>query len=174
MKSTPGEAIFTYRKKIKFNTTLILVLGFIAFIGLVYTRFQLREDALFYKGAITVFILFIGFVGYYCFERRISYMKILDPDAPDQTVSRLTSHQEIEYKSFRSTDIMRLIIGVVLTLAMLFLIFIQPHTVFAGAISAVWLCLILISMMKSWTLMRDGIMLQDIKHSLQDQTSDIS
>lgn len=174
MKSTPGEAINTYRKKIKVNTTLVLVLGFSALIGLVVIIYQLGEDALFYEGAIRVFILFIGFVGYYCFVRRISYLKMLDPDDPDQTVSRLTSHQDIEYKSFRSADIIRLIIGVVLTLAMLFLLFIQPHTLFAGAIFAVWLSLILLSMMKSWLLMRDGMMLQDIKHSQQDQTSEIS
>lgn len=174
MKSTPGEAIITYRKKIIFNSSLILVLILIALIGLVFIRAQLREDALFYRGAITVFIFCLGFIGYYQVERRISYLKILDPADPDQSVSRLASHLEIEYKGFRRTDMMRLIIGVVLTLAMLFLIFIQPHATFTGVISAIWISLILLSMMKSWILMKDGMMLQDIKHSLNDQTSDIS
>lgn len=170
----PGELISTLRKKISLHSLLILLLLAVILILMIYLRTGPLKAGPFYEGMISILFLVLFFTGYFTFIRRKNYLKILDPADPVKSLHDFEKYFTTDYQLFRSTDIVRIVIGGILTLVLLISVYYKPHTFFSGTIFSIWLGLILLSMMKGWMLMRDGMILQDLKHSQKDQTSEIS
>jgi hypothetical protein len=171
MKSSPSELISTLRKKISLHSAITLLLLAMMMIALMIYP---KDISPFFEGVISGAFLVFAFMGYMIIRRRISCLKFLDPSQPQDSIEKFESYLEDEQKSFREFDVVRWILGIALTLAMLAFIFYSPHSRFTGQICTIWFGLILLSMFKSWTLMRDGMALQDLKHSSRNQASDIS
>lgn len=174
MKSVTIELISTFRKKISFHSLLILLLLTAILILMIYLRTGPLKAGPFSEGLVSVLFLVLFFTGYFTFIRRKNYLKILDPADPVKSLNDFEKYFTTDYQLFRSTDIMRIVIGGILTLVLLLSVYYKPHTFFTGTVFGIWLGLILLSMMKGWMLMRDGMMLQDLKHARKDQTSEIS
>jgi len=171
MKSSPSEYISTLRKKISLHSYIMLLLLAIMMIVLVIYR---KYASPFFDGVIYSALLVSAFLAYLILKRRNSTLKFLDPAKPQLSVEAFESYLEDEQKSFRGPEMIRWMLGIVLTLAMLAFLFYKPQNKITGEICTIWFGLILLSMFKSWTLMKDGMKLQDLKHSLRDQASDIS
>lgn len=75
---------------------------------------------------------------------------------------------------YQQTQMLRLMAAVVLLAGFLLLLFLKPDAWYSGYIFTGFIGLVLLSMLKGWMLMKDGMMLQDIKHAIRDQTSGIS
>ena len=170
MKLTPSELISTFRKKINSYTFFILFL-FAAGITLL---FLLNRDLPIVKGAVFGASLALFSTGFKLFERRTSLLKIMQPSRPDRVIIDLEKYLDDQHKAFRGTGTIRIAVGLIMMMAMLILIFYLPDSLWTGFIATQWLWLILFSMMTGWILMKDQMMLQDIKHSINNQPSEIS
>lgn len=171
MKYTPSELISTLRKKISYQSILVLLL--ISVIMLL-SFFVPKGDNPFYHGAIFVCFMVLAFMGLMIYQRRKKYLSILSPSDPTKTILEVETYLEEEYNTFRRTDVIRWIVGTILTLAMLLLIYFKPHSKLTGEVFGTCLGVICLSMMKAWILMRDGMLLQDLKHVTKDHPSEIS
>lgn len=167
---TPREEISTFRKKISFNYYLVIAVLSIAVVlsFFVSTPNVVLKHAVSTTGVLLVIIIIQSFV------RRKHLLEVLHPDKPDQTIEELQKLLEQDIRTFKGTSGVRLVIGFVLMVAMIFLIIYKPGLSLTGSVAVTWLVIILYSMMKSWSLMKDQMMLQDIKHSMNDHTSAIS
>jgi|SRR5687768_15566354 len=164
MKSTPSELISTFRKKINLYTFFIL---FLLASGITLL-FLLDRELPIVKGAVFGGSLALFSTGFRFFERRTSLLKIMQPSQPDRVIIDLETYLDNHYKSFRGNSTIRIAVGLIMMMAMLFLIFYLPDSLWTGFIATQWIWLILFSMMTGWILMKDQMMLQDIKHSINN------
>ena len=141
---------------------------------MIYLRTGPFKAGPFYEGMISVLFLVLFLTGYFTFIRRKNYLKILDAADPAKSLTDFEKYLNSEKEYFRGGDMGRLILGAFMMIALLLLLFYRPHHSITGIVFGGFIGLILLSMMKGWMLMRDGMMLQDLKHSQKDQTSEIS
>ena len=167
MKLPPSELISTFQKKIRFQTIIVLLL--IAVIMVIVLLVKSKDP--FYKGVEAGGAVVLVYMAYLIFTRRKRYAEILNPLEPEITLSKFESFLETDYSNFRKSDLRRLIVGVFLMVTMLILLFFKPHNGWTGEICVIFMGLIIISMFKSWFLMKDGMILQDLKHIIRDQPS---
>ena len=170
----PSVLISTFRKKITLHSSLSLILLVVLAVGLFVFRFSTDTINSFIKGAFSLTILILLFAGSAILSRKSSRLKVLNPSNPTGTVSDLESLIDKERIMYQQTQMIRLIAGTVLLTAFLALLFFKPDWWLNGYVFTGFIGLVLISMLQGWMLMKDGMMLQDIKHSLRDQPSDIS
>ncbi len=170
MKSTPIELISTFRKKLSLHTLLILLLIVSVMAGL----FIYGSIEPFWKGASIMARLLLAFLAHFVIMRRISLYKIWDVGDPDRTLIQFESVAEKKHKAFHKTTMMRSIAGMILTLGLLLLVLYNPHSIWTGQIFILWLAWIVWPMILGWILMKEQMMVQDLKHSSRDQTSEIS
>jgi len=175
MKSTPVELIFTFRKKISFSSSWMLVLLSVCVIALIVYYLSIdMSDQPFFEGLIQasgfVLAVFISLV----FNRRKESLKKLNPANPSSSIEDYEKYLNSEKEYFMGATLGRLILGAFMVIALLLLLFYEPHHNITGIVFGGFIGSILLSMIKGWMLMRDGMMLQDIKHSQKDQTSEIS
>ena len=170
----PSELISTFRKKISTYSTWLLILLTVLAIGLFVIRFLIDTFNPFLKGVFSLSILIFIFAGSAILDRKSSRLKILNPSDPQRTVTDLQSLIESERSLYQQTQMLRLSAGFILLAGFFALLFLKPDAWFNGYVFTGFVGLVLLSMLKGWMLMMDGMMLQDIKHALKDQTSDIS
>ena len=108
------------------------------------------------------------------YRRMNAYRKILKPGKENNAIEALEKWVQNEYTAYRSTDMIRLVLGAVVVIGMLLLIFFKPDTHLTGVVFISFIGLVSLSMMKGWSLMRDGMNIQDLKHHQRDQASGIS
>ncbi len=170
MKSTPSDLIYTFRKKIYFQTFFHLLLA----ASVIIILFLLKVDRSYLQGAIYVAYLILVIMAFHIIRRWIIFKSILDPLHPDHSALELEVNLEQQQSVWRGTYVIRFVVGTVLTIGMLLFIYYDPHSLWTGEIAMLWLGLILLSMLRGWNLMKDQIMLQDLKHSQRNHPSDVS
>ena len=170
MKSTPSELISTFRKKISFQTILLIAL-FIAG-GIVF--FFLRSDNPVVEGIYSLTPVLLLVLGFDVYDRRKKISSILDPGAPELSIEKLETVLNTMHQDFRSTSMIRMIAAVILLITLFIFIFFQPQSEWIGRILVIFVGIILLSMWKSWWLMSDRMLLQDLKHAVKDAHSEIS
>jgi hypothetical protein len=153
---------------------LIILLIFLLLIGTMIIRIRHGLSGHFFEGAFLPFQLLLSFALYMVYKRRAVYQNLLQSTEPEHAIANLEKWVQNEYTVFRSTDMIRLILGAATAIGFLLLLFFKPQSNTCGALFIGFLGLISLSMLKSWTLMRDGINVQDLKHCVRDQTSEIS
>lgn len=170
MKSSPSEVTSTLRKKISIQS-IILLLSIAAAMA-VLLLLPIREPFL-RAWSNTVFLL-LAIFGLSISARWKKYLALLDPQLPEQTAGHFEDFIKAQQERFHKSDLIRLGVGVVLTIALLFIVIYGLKTPWAGMVCGMWTGFIVYAMMKGWLLMNDGMWVQDLRHSLRDHTSETS
>lgn len=170
MKLTPSELISTFRKKINLYTFFILFL----LVAGITLFFLLNRELPIVKGAVFGGSLALFSTGIKLLQRRKSLLQILQPNQPERCINDLEKYLDGQHTTFRSTGTIRIVVGLTMMMVMLIMIFYFPESFWTGFIATQWLWLIMYSMMTGWILMKDQMMLQDLKHCTKDQPSAIS
>jgi hypothetical protein len=170
MKSTPSELISTFRKKISFQTILLIALCIVG--GIVFFLLQSPNPVL--DGIYTLTPILFLVLGLDIYERRKKLSAILDPAAPEASIEKMEAALNTIHQNFRSTNLIRVIAAVVLLVTLFILIFFHPQSEWIGRILVIFVGMVLLSMWKSWWLMSDRMVLQDLKHSVKETHSEIS
>src|SRR5687768_16032492 len=173
-KLMPSVLISTFRKRISFHSNLSLILLAVLAIGMFAFIVSIDTFNPFVKGAFSISILIFLFAGTAILDRKSTRLKTLNRSDPGQTIIDLESHIEKERKMYQQTQLLRLIAGVVSLAGFFASLFLKPDAWYNGYVFMGFIGLTLMSMLHGWMLMKDGMMLQDIKHALRDQTSGIS
>lgn len=168
------DIIATLRKKVTLHSILIITLIAVLMISSIVLPMpsSLHEDFLW--GALIGFRLVLLFAVYLVFRRMAAYRDILKAGNENNAIENLEKWVNDEYTAYRSTDMIRLVLGAVVVIGMLLLIFFKPDTHLTGAVFMAFIGLVSLSMLKGWSLMRDGMNIQDMKHKQRDQASDMS
>ncbi len=167
-----SEALSTFRKKINQQTFIVALLG--AALVVLYLFLRSHADPVI-QGFAWIAGLFGVFLGIQAFIRRYQMLQVLlRHPGPDQTIIQVEKFLTEQSNTFKAGTPVRISIAIVLALGMVLSIFFRPESFYTGAIIMAFIAMILISMLMSWTHMRQLMMLQDLKHAQRDQPSDIS
>ena len=170
----PSELISTFRKNISFYSTLtVCLLAILLPLPFIYRKVIANEDP-FAEGALSaLFVLTLLTIGL-VLDRKSSRLKSLDPANPNATVVALENELGKDHGYLRNAKIPLLGFGFASMSGLLLMIFFKGDPYLTGLIFTHTFGIILLPMMRGWTLMKDGMMLQDIKHAIKDHTSEIS
>ena len=170
----PSVLISTFRKKITRHSTLIIILLTVLILGLFVMRIAFREINPFFKEGFALMVTALLVTALFIHNRRSSRLKALKSSDPSSTVNELESLIQKDRDFFQKTQMFRIIVGTVLLSGFIFLLFFFPDSWLTIHAFVVFIAIILITILQGWMLMKDGIMLQDIKHAMRDHPSDIS
>lgn len=170
MKSTPSEVTFTLRKKISLQSIILLILT--ASVMAILLLLPIRDP--FLRAWSNTDFLLLAIFGLLISRRWKMYLTLLDPLQPEHAANHFESFVKKEHAKFQKNDLVRLGIGVVLTLGLLFIVVYEIKRPWAGMVGGLWTGSVLYAIVKGWLLMNDGMWVQDLRHSLRDQTSETS
>jgi len=167
--NTTIDLISTFRKKINIQFLVILLVT----ASLFFTSFFIHTDDPFYSGAKLMGNAILIIATSFLYQRRSHLFEILQVSNMEM-ITALHAYMENYEQRWVKTNPGRLIVGVMLTIGMLFLLIYFRHTRWAGMVTMIWFGLILGSMAIGWMLMNDHIMLQDLKRRLRENHSKIA
>lgn len=170
MKESAYEVISTFRKKITSLTYIYLLLIIAAIITMLLIKWEQR---LFYTCIYTA-CFFLVLLAIRLMMRRSKMLSLLDPDSPRDSFEKMESYLKEKRAELQSVSTPRLLIGLVLFAAFLYFFFVDPHTVGTGILFICFLALVIDSMITHWLLMIDSMRMQDLRHVIHNDHSEIS
>ena len=165
----PIELISTFRKKIFLQFIVVLLITVVV----IFLTFLFRVKDPFYAGAILIGCISLVASTYILSQRKKNITTILLKNDQERITSLEDYFNQIEENKIKWM-IPRIILICILTICMIFLLIDQPHTRWAGWVTAMWLCSVLISIAMRWIQMNDQFMMQDLKHQSREDHSEIS
>jgi len=170
MKShLPIELISTFRKKIFLQFLVVLLTTGVAIV----LTFLYRVKDPFYAGAILMVCVSLVASTYLLSQRQKNITTILLKNGQERITALEDYFNQIEENKIKWM-IPRIILISLLTVCMIFLLIDQPHSRWAGWVTALWLCSVLLSIAMRWINMTDQFMMQDLKHQSKENHSEIS
>ena len=165
----PIELISTFRKKINIHFFIVMVLAMIAIGVFLFVSIDDQRIRVIKNTLIFFLILYTSIL----YERRKNLFRIFSRKE-DEIISSFEAYlEERKQKSHRLT-IMRMIVIGILTVGIVFDLFIFPENNWNGSFIPLWLTVVLLLMAEYWLNMNTHIMLQDLKHLDKEAHSEIS
>ena len=168
MKSTPSELIFTFRKKILLTSVLGIILSVLGMVLLFFLKLPgiLRDDTSLFAG------LFIAVI-FYFWERNYTYRKILT-GLPEDVMQKLESHINQENLRSQKRKWPRIFVLTAVALAWIILLIVNPDSSWTTLLFLFWIAAILFVFLTRWLRMKEEFMMQDLKHYMREDHSELS
>ncbi len=164
------EIILRFRRIISTRYVVYgIILGLIILSGIVLQLFLLKFN---WMKSISSGLVWVGlgFLWYLLHHRylMLSHFSTLNEDAAE----RLENYLKAKQKKWFDLYLAKMGGMCLLALIMLMLLFFWRESVWTGIVTSLFITLLLAMIFKGWMDFNDELLLQDIKHSIRDQTSE--
>lgn len=166
---TPIELISTFRKKIHRSTLLALL---VLLAVLIFSFFyEIPKTNLFdLNNLLSVWPIAFGI---YIYVRRVRLLDMFK-NKPEEVVTELEEYLERKNLYLNKTRMIIFVVMGVLLVATLYKVFFSNNHERIGNVVLIWAAAIVFFALDAWVLMKDRMMLQDLKHAIRENYSEIS